>query len=424
MLSATLLLVCLGPAAAAFNVSGHRRCTKDQAHTQTARLRQRFAEKWAHSACPSEDWFELLRETGFWEWRLNGFTRPARERRLVMYDIGCNKGYKSAHLLSAFRREASIFPAGLFKAISHIIRKEKMELDRPCGVCNDCGVGRGARVGPTSTNVHMREGEPDLPVTVHCFEPSVPLHKLLLRARSTLCKLSSTSGICNGHPPVGSDGAGAAAEREVDARMPEAGDEWFAAADWWFIHNVGVHRRNTTLFHDTSCSHEKCVLGAKAGPGMHPVQIVSVDEWHGSRPGPVDLIKIDTEGSDPAVLKGAMATLAQWQPLVSFEYNPGLSAPNMWRRVSLTAVVKMLDDAGYDCYYDSDPRGDGGKGSVPRGPALYLITGGCLRSTTAGTDDGVDNRAHGISGWANVVCVPRNFAPAANAFRQMATALP
>ena len=90
------------------------------------------------------------------------------------------------------------------------------------------------------------------------------------------------------------------------------------------MHNVGVHRRNTTLYHDTSCSHEKCVLGATAGEGMRPVQIVSVDEWHASRPGPVDLVKIDTEGSDPAVLKGALDTLRQWRPFVTFECGPQL----------------------------------------------------------------------------------------------------
>jgi hypothetical protein len=107
-------------------------------------------------------------------------------------------------------------------------------------------------------------------------------------------------------------------------------------------------------------------------------------------------------------------------------YNPLLKPPNMWRRVSLIAIVNLLDDAGYDCYYDSDPRADN-NGRIPRGPSLYLITGGCLAPIHGGhsaSEQEVNNGPHGVRGWANVACVPRAFAPAAAALRKMATALP
>ena len=108
-------------------------------------------------------------------------------------------------------------------------------------------------------------------------------------------------------------------------------------------------------------------------------------------------------------------------------YNPQLKPPNMWRRVSLTAIVNLLDDLDYDCYYDSDPRGDN-NGRIKEGPALYLITGGCLAPIHGGhsssSKEEVNNSPHGIRGWANVACVPRAFAPARDALRKLATALP
>jgi FkbM family methyltransferase len=71
------------------------------------------------------------------------------------------------------------------------------------------------------------------------------------------------------------------------------------------------------------------------------VPTVTVDEISA---GPVDLIKIDVEGHEAAVVRGASATIARDAPLVIFEYAPELlddpaSTPFAW-----------LTDRGYQMY--------------------------------------------------------------------------
>lgn len=58
----------------------------------------------------------------------------------------------------------------------------------------------------------------------------------------------------------------------------------------------------------------------------------------------VDLIKIDVEGLDAAVLRGASATLARWRPLLVFEYDS-----HSWGEAGyeLASTLSLLREAGY-----------------------------------------------------------------------------
>ena len=209
MMAITLLLVGASVASAGFSLSdlvhskhkqshkahhnkAHHNCTSRQQQAQTYKLRARFGEKWAHSACPTWSWFDELRETGFWEWRLNSYTAAPRERRLVMYDIGCNKGYTSAHLLSSFRRESRVSPATQFKAISKYIEEEKMKLDRPCGVCNDCGIGRRDLGKLSATSINEAVRTKPIPVSVR---RALALSLALARSARTAASPLSTSAL-------------------------------------------------------------------------------------------------------------------------------------------------------------------------------------------------------------------------------------
>ncbi|MBM4131991.1 FkbM family methyltransferase, partial [bacterium] len=64
--------------------------------------------------------------------------------------------------------------------------------------------------------------------------------------------------------------------------------------------------------------------------GALSVPIVTLDAWlagHGaSLPGPVRLVKIDVEGAEAAVLRGAAALLGEQRPLVLLEVDAGTAA--------------------------------------------------------------------------------------------------
>ena len=64
------------------------------------------------------------------------------------------------------------------------------------------------------------------------------------------------------------------------------------------------------------------------------------------------LLKIDTEGFDPAVLQGARRLLSLQVPsVVLFEYHN----KQAWAATSLRDVAFNLAASGYACYFDGDP---------------------------------------------------------------------
>ncbi len=65
------------------------------------------------------------------------------------------------------------------------------------------------------------------------------------------------------------------------------------------------------------------------------VPVVTIDEIC---PGPVTLIKIDVEGNEAAVVRGAAATIDRYSPVVVFEY-----APQFLRDVSQSPFGWLAD---------------------------------------------------------------------------------
>ncbi|KAG2436159.1 hypothetical protein HYH02_011663 [Chlamydomonas schloesseri] len=126
--------------------------------------------------------------------------------------------------------------------------------------------------------------------------------------------------------------------------------------------------------------------GAPAAPpapvtdSLFDVDVTTVDDYV-RRNGieRVDVLKIDTEGFDPAVLAGAYETLRQRRvEVLVFEYH------DLWRRSGSTRLptcLGYLSRLGFACYFD--------------GPALHRLTEGCW-----------DPRLE-IREWSNVVCALR-----------------
>lgn len=96
--------------------------------------------------------------------------------------------------------------------------------------------------------------------------------------------------------------------------------------------------------------------------------------------GRVDILLVDTEGADPAVLRGAVETLNTVRYL-EFEVHRDLHNTE-WQKTSLHSVVKDLDKMGFDCYWAGNQ--------------------GILLSMNRCWADSFENGA-----WANAACVKR-----------------
>ena len=77
-----------------------------------------------------------------------------------------------------------------------------------------------------------------------------------------------------------------------------------------------------------------------------PVPATSLDAVLNNEPV-IDLLKIDAEGGEPDILRGASASLARGGiRTLLFE----LHDKGGWARMSPCAVVQTLDEAGFDCF--------------------------------------------------------------------------
>jgi FkbM family methyltransferase len=86
-------------------------------------------------------------------------------------------------------------------------------------------------------------------------------------------------------------------------------------------------------------------LGTASAQGFGRVGATTLDRVLAGVPGPIDVIKVDTDGLDGKVLAGAASVLDGARPAVIFEWHPGLykATGNDWRR-----PFHVLAHCGYD----------------------------------------------------------------------------
>mmetsp|Transcript_40721 Transcript_40721/g.110092 ORF Transcript_40721/g.110092 Transcript_40721/m.110092 type:complete len:343 (-) Transcript_40721:61-1089(-) len=110
-----------------------------------------------------------------------------------------------------------------------------------------------------------------------------------------------------------------------------------------------AHRGQTVDFPDGS--------GGQEHYGLHlarqPVPVKTVDQIQSELRLPkVDILTVDTEGADPAVLEGATEALKSAR-YIEFEVHRDL-ADTVWANTTLRSVVDRLDGQGFDCFWAGD----------------------------------------------------------------------
>lgn len=85
------------------------------------------------------------------------------------------------------------------------------------------------------------------------------------------------------------------------------------------------------------------------GPAKNVLHTITIDDYmEQNKPGPVDLLMIDVEGSEIKVLEGARSMLQQHKPVVVFETH---SLYNDWSKgLEISDSIKLMRDLGYSVY--------------------------------------------------------------------------
>lgn len=252
-----------------------------------------------------------------------------------------------------------------FQKIEEFARVNKISIDKACGVCGDCY---------EKITIAKGLGKDPFDVRVHCFEPAPSSFAIL--------------------------------EYVYDKLKPPSGTR-----HTWLQHNMGLYNESGDMMWHESCAHagggELCGIVAANTPNAIKVPVVTVDDFAKQNGVWPDLLKIDAEGFDPAVLAGAEETLNYGHtPLVLFEFNPALKSGGLWHKIKLDPVINWFDTLGYDCYFESDTKGS----SDPATPSFYRITGNCLSTYPTA-----------FRGWSNVICASRRDKEVAKVLSDRAT---
>lgn len=98
------------------------------------------------------------------------------------------------------------------------------------------------------------------------------------------------------------------------------------------------------LFH-TGGAPTTFSLGGSDGTRSEQVELVTLDSWWPPGSRRLDLMKVDVEGHEPAVLRGARKTLECFRPLLLFEASRAALERNGYRP---DASFRLLTALGYD----------------------------------------------------------------------------
>ena len=287
---------------------------------------------------------------------------------LVIVNIGANKGYSLAMFADLFSPELLLTPPKVYRRIMDRFGDVESggSVSYPCGACNDC---QEEHIVPRNSRTCVLAGgqvvpASSFPVEIHGFEPI----------------LSNVDIINEGLMAVYKEGIAAAGPIAPNVkifihRAAVVGDPSIEVVPFGMcppgLERCGVEAAGTTG-KITEWNHDKVKI-----ENVKASTVDALSEKFGIPPD-IDVLTIDTEGSDPEVLDGAATMLASNRiAVVEFEYH----SLRAWKTRTLESVVERLSGYGYDCFLMHD--------------SYLLQLSNCWDAKFEFKD------------WANVMCVPR-----------------
>ena len=329
-----------------------------------------------HANCPNEVWL------------IDMFAADENRHLVdkVLVNVGYNKGYNFAEWLAIFAPWSGVTSELWHKAIES---KVDNPIKRPCGVCNECKVAfahkNQSHLNATFANHsstpshHSRSRHPYLTMI------GVDINSANLDLLKHIAKfIEGSKGRANfRHTSMFAVTAAAGDNNSiVEAHVCNGGDEECSllvnSVDRGNMSTIKVQQLTMDSLVDVLIHHS--IISARNGnvtSTSSPLLPLSSSPL--IKPV-IDILKIDAEGIDPAVLNGTRRLLeASNVRCVIFEAHE----IGMWERFSLGDVVATFDSFDYDCYFEGSAR-------------LWPITGACWTRS-------FDERKT----WSNILCVAR-----------------
>ena len=316
----------------------------------------------------------------------------------VLINVGYNKGYSFAEWLAVFAPWTGITSAGWYQGIGSFT---EYKIRKPCGICLDCKISFANKINnqsqsilnasaatshnsfyyPTSsfTSQHSKSRHPYVTIVGLDINPAnLGLLKHVVKTiesskgranfrHSSLFAITAAAGennsivevqICD----VGNEECAVLADGSNGANVSTTKVQQLTVDS---LVDVLVHHSIIPSRNDNLTSTSSPLLPPSSPPLVKPV---------------VDILKIDAEGLDPAILNGTRGLLRSSNVrCVIFEAHE----LGLWSKVNLGDVIAAFDSFDYDCYFEGVAR-------------LWPLTGACWVPLFD-----IDKR------WSNVMCVNR-----------------
>ena len=353
-------------------------CSPEQANRQG-----QYASVAKVRGCPSEDDIWLR------------FTQLLMPQAKVFIDIGSNKGFTAARFFELWVPELGMNAKELHQALkSTSVERDLLE----CGACNDCldaGISLMPILSRFCSSEAERTSDPNMARTLQkavdsmCTERAnsfIPIHVYSFDGNPVMI-----NGVTKARDYLIEKDTGVSRLKSVTEvpieRLPNTPKKKFLQASWnlELAAFSDIYEPGKTVEFILGIGEKGHLSDTQGEPEEDEskiqraiVPILTVDAFvEREKLSHIDILKMDTEGHDPMVIRGSQQTIRNHRvTLVLFEYN------KVWDKSDkLEQVIKdNFDSYGYSCYLE-------GKN------LLLKLTQGCWSNSLE------------LRKWSNVWCI-------------------